>query len=457
VLFFVLTKFDTHFVEKAGGDSENPGVRFKNRMEASLSGSFGKAHDWPGEWIPGAPFANCYWLRNPNYPAETIIVYEPDPADPGRQREVKVRDDRAAYLANLKASYLGVGAVQTHFEDAGRAWDEALKLNDGGVGHLADALAPVCNPALKQSQVQSRLASLRTQMAERLKRFYVSDDLEERLEQRLAVAGQVVEQLYRTADLGRFGHLIRALQLPADELADVLYRVEAQPPEDTVIVSRPHTAAGRRPRPLPTGLSRAGPAEPGGNGAAGGVIARTREELLAEAALKHWLERLHKAPHNARLCHSLQLESTSLAELTSELIGAAKRRALAGQVSDAIRRFTYIERSNPAKPALLAATLINRFVARLGFDQDPPERRPQVADGELSRPVFAPRPISHAAGELGPEPLPYTDTYITDWVFGFVQLVRDNATQSQGQTVDLEQNLRIGQLIKRLQVGAAHG
>ena len=47
-----------------------------------------------------------------------------------------------------------------------------------------------------------------------------------------------------------------------------------------------------------------------------------------------------------------------------------------------MRRFTYIERSNPAKPALLAATLINRFVARLGFDQDPPEQRPKVEDGE---------------------------------------------------------------------------
>ena len=463
VLFFVLTKFDTHFVEKAGGDAKDPGVRFKNRMEASLTGSFGKAHDWPDDWTPGKPFANCYWLRNPNYPAETIIVYEDDPANPKRKREVEVRADRVDYLSNLRASCLGVGAVRTHFQDAGRAWDEALKLNDGGVGYLAESLAPVCNPALKQSQVQSRLMTLRAQMAERLKRFYVSDDLEERLEQRLAVAGKVVEELYGTADLGRFGHLIRALQVPADELADVLYRVEAQPPDDTVIVSRSQASAARRPRPLPTGLPRSGPGEAGsGNGASGSpvsgaMIARTREELLAEAALKHWMERLHRVPQNARLCHSLRLESTSLAELTSELIGGSKRRQVAHQVSASVRRFTYIERSNPAKPALLAATLINRFVAQLGFDRDPLEQRPQVADGELSRPVFAPRPVCHDGRGLGAEPLAYTDTFITDWVFAFVQLVRDNATQSQGQTVDLEQNLRIGQLVKGLQGGAAHG
>ncbi len=67
-----------------------------------------------------------------------------------------------------------------------------------------------------------------------------------------------MEELYGTADLGRFGHLLRALQVPADELADVLYRVEAQPPEDTVIVSQPQTAAARRPRPLPPGVPTPG-------------------------------------------------------------------------------------------------------------------------------------------------------------------------------------------------------
>jgi hypothetical protein len=188
------------------------------------------------------------------------------------------------------------------------------------------------------------------------------------------------------------------------------------------------------------------------------MIARTREELLADASLKHWMQRLHKTPANARLCHRLHLEANMLAELTAELIAGAKRRALAVQVAAAVRRFTYIERTNPAKPALLAATLINRFVARLGYDQDPPEQRPKVEDGEQSRPVFAPRPIAHDARALGPEPTPYTDTFITDWAFAFVQLVRDNATDNQGQNVDLEQNLRIGKLIEGLRgIDAAEG
>jgi hypothetical protein len=42
-------------------------------------------------------------------------------------------------------------------------------------------------------------------------------------------------------------------------------------------------------------------------------------------------------------------------------------------------------------------------------------------------------------------------------VFAFVQLVRDNATDNQGQAVDLEQNLRIGRLIQGLRGTAAAG
>jgi hypothetical protein len=246
--------------------------------------------------------------------------------------------------------------------------------------------------------------------------------------------------------------------VPADELADVLYRAEAQPPEDTVIVSQPQAASMRRPRPLPAGARRAEPAAANGGNGSAAIVARTREDLLADASLKHWMQRLHRTPANARLCHRLHVESTMLAELASELIAGAKRRAVAAQIAGAVRRFTYIERTNPAKPALLAATLINRFVARLGYDQDPPEQRPKVEDGEQSRPVFAPRPIAHDARALGPEPTPYTDTFITDWAFAFVQLVRDNATDNQGQNVDLEQNLRIGKLIEGLRgIDAAEG
>jgi hypothetical protein len=204
VLFVVLTKFDVHFTEKGGADQANPGSRFATRMFASLTGFFGRAHQWPAEWTPGQPFKNCFWLRNPNYPAESIIVY-----DAGK-REVEHRPDRRDYLARLRAAYLEVPEVRDHFADPAAAWDEALELNDGGVGYLAEHLAPVCRPEMKLQQLVARLGALRRQMVTALERFHVTDDVEARLAQRREVANTVLDDLYRCADLGRFGYLLRA-------------------------------------------------------------------------------------------------------------------------------------------------------------------------------------------------------------------------------------------------------
>ena len=148
VLFFVLTKFDTHFVEKAGGDSENRGTRFKNRMEASLirlvrQGPRLAAANGP----PVQPFANCYWLRNPNYPAETIIVYEKDPADPEAQARGQAARRSAASIWTISRRPASPSArCGRIFSAPERAWDEALKLNDGGVGYLAESLGSGLQP-----------------------------------------------------------------------------------------------------------------------------------------------------------------------------------------------------------------------------------------------------------------------------------------------------------------------
>ena len=244
-LFFVLTMFDTHFVEKAGEGGDDPGGRFANRLYASLEERFAAAHRWPKEWTPSQPFDNCFWLRNPNYPAESIIRYEGG-------REVEILPDKRDYVERLRQAHNRVPAVCAHFKDPDRAFEEALKFNDGGVSYLARALEPVCNPKLKYQQLAGPLAVMRAGMQERLARFHVADDIESRLTQRLEVAGQIVGELYRAADLreapgerGRFGHVVAAMQMQVGELADLLDRMEAAPPRlDELELPPPAPAAG---------------------------------------------------------------------------------------------------------------------------------------------------------------------------------------------------------------------
>lgn len=453
VLYFVLTKFDMHFAAKAGEDESDYGTRFANRLHTSLLGFFGKAHDWPKEWTPKKPFANCFWLRNPNFPAEAIIKY-----DPATKRELSLREDKLDYVERLHRAHGQVPEVVAHFggsERAAQAWNAAMALNDGGIGFLADSLAPVCNPAMKLEQVAVRLEDLRERLRKGLDRFYVADDVGKRLEQRLAVADRIVDALYGMADLGRFGHLLRALQVEPGPLTDLLYRAEIQPAEiegrEVIVVAEPLRSAERpRPRPLP-GRPNGGSA-PAAQPATPAPITLTRDALLASAALRHWTRVLHGQRDNVRLAHLLRMEQALLGELTGELIGGAQRVGLERGIAEAIRRFTFIERSDEAlaKAGLLAATLLNRYVSMLGLDAVPPEARPQVPDGAGTRPIFAPRPVAHNAGGLGKEPEPYTDRFVTDWVFGFVRLVEDNAKNLGGRTVDVEQNLRLGRLLDAL-------
>lgn len=449
VLFVVLTKFDMHFTEKGGADQANPGSRFATRMFASLTGFFGRAHRWPAEWIPGEPFKNCFWLRNPNYPAESIIIYDAD------KREVEHRSDRQDYLARLRTAYLAVPEIQNHFADPAAAWDEALKLNDGGVGYLADRLAPVCRPEMKLQQLVARLASLRHQMVVALERFYVADDVEARLAQRREVASVIVDDLYRCADFGRFGYLLRAVAVSSTELADLLNRVEVAPELDgqkVRVVQTPVSPGGGRARP---GQPR--PSAPPAAESTPTPLVLTREQMMANAALRHWMERLHRVAQNTRQCQALALQPTSMAELAVELIGGASRLNLAERMAERIRRSSFIQKAQDSvqQASILLAAAINHYVDYLGYDALPPQQRPQVTGAHGTRPVFQVPVSTHDASGIAAEPNNYADRFIEDWAFAFFRLVEDNATGERGRQVDLVQNARLGKLLDGLRKAVA--
>lgn len=448
VFFLVLTMFDMMFGEKAGSTDADPGNRFATRMEASLLGFFGKAHEWPRQWTPAQAFTNCVWLRNPNFKAETIIEY-----DGGLERTI--RADKQERIAELRAGYLAVPEVRAHFREPERAFDEALRLNDGGIDYLASLLEPMCEPGIKYEQLDERLSKVRQDMLERVKRFHVSDDVEIRLEERRQVAHRVVDGLYEAADYGRFGAVLESLQIEPGGLGDAMYRAENQPDANVRIVAAPANAgAGDRPRPRPR------PGSPAGNGAAPAQEVRedrpqalTRPQFLADVALRHWIGQLRAAAEADDLEHRLKVPAGDFGELAAELMAGIRRLGLGARVARAIADASYIDKGETAvaRPALLACRMINGYVSHLGFDGLPLEQRPVVEAGDgTSRPVFRPRGIAHDARAIGPEPVPFGEDFVADWVFAFFRLVEDNASSQDGLQVDVEQNARIGAVVKAL-------
>ncbi len=442
LLFLVLTWFDSHFVDKAGDVGQDAGLRFRNRIEASLLGFFGKAHTWPRQWTPAAPFRNTYWFRNPNYPAESVIRYD------GR-REVAFLPEKLDRIAELRAGFAALPEAAAHFADPGRAFDEALRLNDGGVSYLVENLSRVCRPALKAQQIASRLEALRAELRERLARFHVALDIETRLAERREAAGQVFDALDAVVAAGRFGSLLRALTVDAAALTDALHGAEGLAAEAAPAVAVPRIAR-------PGAITRPGGAPAPRSGAPESV--NDRESALARSAVAAWIVSLRRTIEAEDFARRFAVSVSAMEIVVSELSILARRADVEGAIAADLRDLATVERAEQStiKLALIAATRLNRLAGSLGFHLVPPAgERPSIQDEAGDRLAFAQRPVGHDARSIAQAPATFAHTYATDWFHGFYRVVEDNAKSASGVTIDLAQNARIGAILAGLQARAA--
>ena len=458
-LFFIFTRFDMHFEEKESDRAMGLDQRFEGRMKASLIEPFGKhPESWPQQWTPGRPFTNSFLMRNPNIKNKAIFAFDDS-------REISVLPEREAFVTQLRQAFNSAESVQRHFSDPGRAFDEMMRLNDGGASYIAANLAPVCNPGTKAAQVQDRLLALRDRLAETLKRFYVSTDVEARLAERMAVADRILDELYRCDEMRRFGSFLRGLTIESGTLADRFHHAltwrdrgnvatpaqPAAPPQP----DRPRPgmpAASTRPRPGQPAVAAQPSAQEAGE-TRRAAPTRSRETLLAETAVRSWIEAMYGRIENSAFCQEVGVSSEILRELVNELAGAARRLKLDERLTERLSDHAHEERRDEltAKTAVIAERYVNQFVCDLGWSSVAIEARPKIefADG-TSRPIFAPRPVSFDPAEMLAEPVPFRQTYFDDWVFGFYQLVQDNAKSEDGQTINVAQNARLGRVLSTL-------
>jgi hypothetical protein len=430
-LFLVLTKFDAEFT-MAVGNEEDSTARWSRRLHASLIDFFGKAHEWPHEWRPGQPFNNTFWLRNPNFLATHILDYDKDRVETG------LRDIAVERIARSRAEYLENPDVRRHVRDPAQAWDEAFRLNDGGVTYLANSIAPICNPLIKVNQISARLALQRRTMIERLQRYYVTDDLAEQRERRLSAANQVVEHLARSASSQRFGGLLRALQISDAELSDVFFALETKSDRVRVFGTALDADTLLETVRRPSAKSKA-------NG-----TSDTADEY-ASAVVAHWIDAMRLVATNPRVCRYFYVPDNVMSDLVDELIAGASRLDLRRQVAAQIRPAIHSQsrlKDAVVKPALLAADAIGAFVMWLGYASVPPEERPARVDDPNKR-VFQPRPPMDFP-QLQERPSSFDARFYGDWFNGYLAFVGDNAASVKGQRINVEQNSRLGAILSTL-------
>jgi hypothetical protein len=467
-LFFVLTKFDREF-EQAAGQSEDSSQRWTTRLESCLTKFFGQAHDWPREWKPGRPFDNLYWLRNPNVFSPQILDYD------AMRREVGVRDGERGRIDKLRDEFLENAEVKKHFHDPGKAWDEAFRLNDGGVSYLADSLRPVCNPDIKLRQIEARLGVLRGRIRDLLQPHYVPSAPGERLQKRIAVYHALVRAIDEADQRDRLGSLIRRLGVEQFTLYQAIRaRIAVQNPDHV----------HRRGDPVGTRSN----------------ARMHKSDQAAEAAIECWTQGLYELSQDRFFAQAVGVDSSALSEIRDELIATERRRNLRDKVAEHIRASS-LATDKPStfadKASIIAGRLINEFVSSFGSKLPPPVAAASAAeprsrrgalekllgkqavsaeppsnnlsqssevrdelvralrfDGSVEE-IFRHRPPNPTPETLSPEPSAFRSQYLLDWGLAMEDAMRANVEGGViGSPEERAQNEILGRVLGQLDQAA---
>lgn len=446
-LFLVLTKFDTQFVEKQGEDIES-GQAWTGRLQASFLDLFAKGYDWPNAWAPGRPFDNLFWLRSPAVGFDGVLDYETLPD--GRRAEAGILPRAAATVARRREAYLANALVRRHFADPARAFEEAMRLNDGGIGHLAAALAPVCDPGLKARQLAARAAALSADIAARLRPFHRSGDAEARVREARRRAAGILRGLAQCAQAQMLGPLLRALMVDTDAVSAVHWRLQADATAGRVVFGATGGATvyetlvgGLLDEQAPEGDAAPAPAGP-----------RDLFEHLAGLAIEDWDARMRGLAEDAGAVAGFLLPREALLDLVEELGQAARRLGLRERIARALReragfegRFGAME----AKRIAIVEEMLNAFVHTQGWLWADPAKRPKRGRAEdPQRSIFLPRAPDRSPPALPPQPAAYDVDFNADWMAGLVALMEANARSEDGVEYDIAANARLGRILEGL-------
>lgn len=446
-LFLVLTKFDMEFEDKKGAPSLE--MRWDNRLRASLLDFFGKQHDWPGQWTQGQPFNNIFMLRNPNFRFEAVMEFSGD-------TETGIRAQRLEYVQKLKNAFLQSRLVAAHFSDPAAAWQEAMRLNDGGISHIRNSLAPLCDPRIKREQITENVNNCRLQLIDRLKEFYHTDDRAELRAQKLRLTLKLFKSL---GDLekarGRLGQFLRRFAISEDELYDL------------------HALAARRCQENPAPCNEVsgfaedmdidaldlGSLNPFAARPAGSDPREHKEDeayVFASLIESKWVENMRRLAETKEIRDFYLMPAPLFSALISELATGAERLELRNRLSHALRKaaaYANTSKSGIARrQAAIASRMINDYIDWLGYNprtQTKGQRSIQLHGGSLVT-VFDEPPQINGLPVLAGDRNTCSQKWFADWLNALAGLIMDNINFDGHSSFDPVENTALGSIISRL-------
>lgn len=459
-LFFLLTKFDTAFEQAAGKGTD--GGRWDTRLQASLIAPFADhAHstNWVREWTPGQSFNNLFWVRNPHFRQDALFDYESSDS----MAEKGIRSDKVDFVETLRQGYLNHPTVQTYFADPEAAWAAGMRLNDGGVSRIADALGPVCRPDMKRQQTGQRLERLCASLHSSLKGFYISGDVDTLRSEKKAVALEVSRMLAVALQRQKLGQLLYAMRLDERDAYTQFSNSERAAARTTVggpnkgevvavtTYKRADDILGALGLDEPVLVDQTKPAE--GEKAPEQGAQDLAERFVSDLE-KAWSAQIAEIAENEELAAYLGVDAQLMVKLADELRLAGHRHGVFDRMIGAVRRGQQLKTGREPwvwRQVSPACAIFNAYLSHLclgGHDIPPGSMITDVNGREVH--VFQPRTVVDDMPELKEEAEAYETAYFLDWIRGLQDTVIGNAAFQVGFTGDAEENAVLGDILSRL-------
>jgi hypothetical protein len=226
-LFFTLTKFDTHFPDAAGNQTDES-QRFENALDSGLIQPFAReSTSWPLNWN-GYPFTNVFPIRNPNYPLHGYFEYEGG-------TEVAKSERMENRILELRRGYLDSNLVSAHIGNADEKWDDLVRVNGGGAEYLAKQIDILNLPALKYENLLGTLNTTAKSAGEMLSMFVQSGNGEERLDLEKHKFRELLKPIYGIGQSGKFSSLLKYVGVDEQLLKTSLYSAVLNGSRETVV------------------------------------------------------------------------------------------------------------------------------------------------------------------------------------------------------------------------------
>ena len=456
-LFFILTKSDLEFEEKAG--SKDVSERWDTRMFSSTEIFSGA--EWLKRWTPDKPFDNFFLMRNP-----TVKLHLFSHGADGRENALK--EDSRGYIAQFEQAFKQSENVSRHFAYRDATWKSFMTPDDGGLSLIREKLAPICKPELKREQIRTILHEGLSRVRDRLSPYWRTDDKEEQRKQK-AILGQALAKIV----LGmlknrRFGQFERLLAVQDRDIYDLFFQAQHQMRAELATapassISADAATAGSAPDAsvddlLADLLGDAVVAEeapkPEARGSAPAAAAGPADEAQAFAnhIEKYWLDKLREHAEDPAIHRHFGMAETPFTQLIHELSLAFLRLGARKRMEDDLRRaslYANVEKERSVwKQASLAAAAINNFTAWLGFDpRVQTEQERTVTFGNKPRTLFAPIPEVVDLPVISEAPADYGDTAVMDWAVALIHMVNENVNFDGERDFNPEENRRLGAII----------